>query len=185
MSSTLTRRTPHGSVMSRSAFASVWSGRSRWRLSCSVIPCSTCACFTYRLLTGLTFLHTCPRSQLMTVLALDQNISDKIAEVSKGSVGGIRTPTSPVTGNCPQVNPPAPRSKDCRRVPPTTHTRWGDAAGPCFRRVSCPIHQTTDVFVADTGLLLWPQGWARTGLAGLRGAAQPPPATDINSGEEK
>lgn len=31
------------------------------------------------LLTGLTFLHTCPRPQLMITLALDQDISSKIA----------------------------------------------------------------------------------------------------------
>ena len=47
---------------------------------CSLyIPCSTSACFTYTLLTCLTFLHPCPRLQLMTVLALDQNISTLIA----------------------------------------------------------------------------------------------------------
>ena len=44
----------------------VWSGHSRWLFSCLVyIPCPTSACFTCTLLTWLTFLHTCPRTQLV------------------------------------------------------------------------------------------------------------------------
>ena len=34
----------------------------------SVHPCPTRACFPYTLLTGLTFLRTCPRPQLVIVL---------------------------------------------------------------------------------------------------------------------
>ena len=37
-------------------------------LSFSVPPCLTSACFTYTFLTRLTFLHTCPRPQLVIVL---------------------------------------------------------------------------------------------------------------------
>ena len=48
---------------------SVWSGHSRWLFSCSLyIPCLTSACFTYILSSGLTFLCTCPRPQLVIVL---------------------------------------------------------------------------------------------------------------------
>ena len=47
----------------------VWSGHSRWMFSCSLyIPCLTSACFTYTLLTWLTFLLTGPSPQLVIVL---------------------------------------------------------------------------------------------------------------------
>ena len=47
----------------------LWSGHSRWLFSCSqYTPCPTSACFSYILLTWLTFLRTCPRPQLVIVL---------------------------------------------------------------------------------------------------------------------
>ena len=48
---------------------SVWSGHSRWLFSHSLsLPCSTSTCFTYILLTRLTFPRTRPRPQLVIVL---------------------------------------------------------------------------------------------------------------------
>ena len=47
----------------------VWLGHSRWLFSCSLyIPCPTSACFTYTLLTCLTFLCTFLRPQLVIVI---------------------------------------------------------------------------------------------------------------------
>lgn len=47
----------------------VWSGHSRWLFSCCLyIPCMTSVCLPCTLLTWLTFLHTCPRPQLVIVL---------------------------------------------------------------------------------------------------------------------
>lgn len=64
----------------RKSMMYVWSGHSKCLFSCSLyISCLTSACFTYTLLRRVTFLHTCPMPQPMTVLALEQNIATLIA----------------------------------------------------------------------------------------------------------
>ena len=60
----------HSAVRLReSLLLNVWP-LIKWRLfSCSLyIPCPTTACLTFILLTWLTFLHPCPRPQLVIVL---------------------------------------------------------------------------------------------------------------------
>ena len=68
-------------------------------------------------------------------------------------------------------SPLPPGSKDCCHVLPAVHcTQWCVIPGPCFRCVNSSIHLTIDVSVTDLGSL--GLKLARTGLAGLHGAAQ-------------
>ena len=64
----------HGVAKSQTRWATEqqqqWSGRPGRLSSCSLcLPCSTCPRFSYISLTWLTFLHTCPRPQLLTILS--------------------------------------------------------------------------------------------------------------------
>ena len=72
----------------------------------------------------------------------------------------------PITGSLPF------RSGGKTVLPAVCCTWWGVAPGPGFTHVSSPIHQTTDVSVADSGLFLRSWSWVATGLVGLQGAAQ-------------
>ena len=59
---------PKSGVSLSPSFVVLLNSRT-WLFFCSLyIPYSTSACFTYTLLTGLTFLHTSFRTQLVTVL---------------------------------------------------------------------------------------------------------------------
>ena len=77
------------------------------------------------LLTWLTFLCTCPRAQLISLSALDQNPPQSL---SKGAVGAwpsagfhsnwwpILTSIPPITNNLPTLLSASPGSKDCHDV---------------------------------------------------------------------
>ena len=118
-----------------------------------------------QVLSRLPFWQTGPRPQLVMSL---------IQRLCKGRAPLL---VSPVTATpLKLVGPPSPtRSKGRRQVLPAVCCKWwGLAPGPCCRQVSPPIHERVDVSVTDSGfgLLHWSRGWARTGPAGLRGAAQ-------------
>lgn len=85
-----------------------WPGYSWWLFSSSLYLPS----FTYTLLTGLTFLHTCPRPQQVTVLI-------------KGTVRSQ-----------PDLNSPS----DCQSAPPAMHMKI--AAQSCFRLKRSPYPLT-------------------------------------------
>ena len=131
-------KVPKASLM----WEAVWSGLSRWLYSCSQsVPCSTNVCFTYTQLTWLTFLHTCPRPQLVIVLIF-RSESLHLESLSKAwwgadasaSFPGNRwaklTSIPPITGNVP----PPSGSKDGGYLRP----RWRVPRGRRLRQVRNP-----------------------------------------------
>ena len=143
--------------------STVWSGHSRWLFSCSLyIPCSASACFTHTQLTKLTFPHSCPRPQLITILALDQN--SQLA-YQKGSEN--HAPLFGFTGNL--SFPPRVKIAAHSCLPSTSW--WGIAPGPCFNHVRFP-HPLNRWCLCHDSSFLRSWCWASTGLAGLQGAAQ-------------
>lgn len=109
----------------------------------------------------LTFLHACPRSQLVIFLTLNQNIStwllikEEVRGMSSAGFPGNQwshlTSLPPITANrllCSETKTAAmcPLQSAC--------TQLGVPLGLCFRCVSFPIHETIDVCVADSRLFL-------------------------------
>ena len=94
----------------------------------SVIPCSTSAYFTCTLFTWLTFLHTCPRSQVWLVVALGQNSPFCLSKVWLGAYLSVAFPgnwkanltsISPITGNLPLLPEVKTAAMSC-----LLHTVW-------------------------------------------------------------
>ena len=136
-------------------------------LTLCISPCSTNARFTYLLYTGLTFLCTCPRPQLVTAFQWN-------------SEGHSPLLVSLVVMSQPDINSPynwqyslPPGSKGCHHVPPTVHcTQWGVALVPCFRHVSFPIHYIIPLLLTPGSFFGLKAGQAAQGLVGVWGAAQ-------------
>ena len=108
----------------------LWSGHARWLFFCSLyIPCWTTAYFTYTLLTGLTYLCTCPRLQLVIVL---------IKGAVRGMPGVSLVTNEPTWGNSP-FNWQCLLTLEATPAFMSSATQWGVAPGPCFRQVSFPL----------------------------------------------
>ena len=111
-------------------------GPLKWLFSYSLyIPCPNRACFTYTLLTWLTFLCTCPKTQLITAY---QRGGEWLAPVLVSLV----TMSPPEVNSSITDNSPFPSwGADCHCILPAIHcTWWGVTPGPCLRCVTSSIY---------------------------------------------